>query len=74
MIFVMSLPFSEFIESHRIDDRMQRWHAAIRKPDIVELKPVTTPARAQALLREIKKRVVRPVIDARNELYKNVPE
>lgn len=74
MIFVMSVPFREFIERQWIDDRMHDWHAAIQRPDIVELEPVTTPARAQALLREIRKRVVRPVIEARNELYENVPE
>jgi hypothetical protein len=74
MIFVMSVPLHEFIERQWIDERMHGWHDAIKKPDIVELEPVTTPARAQALLREIKKRVVRPVQEARNELYDNVPE
>lgn len=74
MLFVMSAPFSALIEQQRIDERMHGWHATIQKPDVVELEPVATPARARKVLLEIKDRVVDPVIAARNELYENVPE
>lgn len=74
LIFVMTVPFQEFIEPESVDERMHDWHDAIRKPDVVELPPASTRADARTLLGKIRRRVVEPVRAARSELFRGVPE
>jgi hypothetical protein len=73
LIFVMSVPFKEFIDARLVVNSMRTWHSAIRCPDIVDLEPTKEPGRARELLAEIRQRVVKPVEEARMKLFENVP-
>ena len=74
LIFIMSVPYEEFIDAALVVNHMRDWHATIQRPDIVDLEPTTELVQARELLARIRRRVVKPVREARMALFESVPD
>jgi len=73
MIFVLTVPLPQFIRRANVKNQMHDWHAAITKPDVVQLEPTEKLARVRMLLAELETEVVARVASAREKLIGAVP-
>jgi hypothetical protein len=73
MIFVITVPLSQFIKRANVENQMHGWHEAITKPDVVDLEPTDKIAQVRELLAKLETHVIGRVASARDDLIGNVP-
>lgn len=74
MIFVLTVPLQQLIKRANVQNQMRDWHAAITRPDVVELEPTEELRRVRKLLAELETEMVARVASARDTLMVAVPE